>query len=331
MRLLADLNSNPERIKQLTTEGWLTEQFLSLLSVTELYQLLNSNQVPPDSSITIPTGDFQKIQGVQQKIRTKQGISPETIPNLQIPWTISTGITQLDAILDGNGITPGSLTLFYGAFRTGKSQIIHQCCVNSYQTFKENLSPKIALFIDTEGTFRPERITQMASALQFNPADVLQRISVIHVNSLSELTLLLPKLEEIVVNQRIKLLAIDSLNNLHREELSKAGQESFKIIQLMVKLLSKIHEWAENYKFAAIMTGQVTTAFTKSYFFDVIPVLSTTLNFLIKEWVLLAENEEVTAYSENAGRRFAHLINNQTKKEAIIQFLISDMGVRDYY
>jgi hypothetical protein len=70
---------------------------------------------------------------------------------------------------------------------------------------------------------------------------------------------------------------------------------------------------------------------SKTYFFDVIPVLAPLLNQFFKQSIFLAENEAVTENAENRGRRFAHLINGQKKKEAIAQFIITEQGIRDFY
>ncbi|MHA1688977.1 MAG: helix-hairpin-helix domain-containing protein, partial [Promethearchaeota archaeon] len=80
---------------------------------------------------------------------------------------ITTGSQELDNVL-GGGIETGSLTELFGEFRTGKTQIMHQLCVNVQLPREKGGLEGSALYIDTEGTFRPERIIQMAEALDLD-------------------------------------------------------------------------------------------------------------------------------------------------------------------
>ncbi len=147
-------------------------------------------------------------------------------PNLGV---LTTGSQKINDMLDGNGLQSKCLTLFYGKFRTGNSQLAHQGCINTYIQFREELPLKVALFIDTEGTFRPERITQMAQAKDLPVSDVLQHISTIKISSLSEFDLLLSKLDELLNAEGIRFVVIDSLTNFYREEMAKNTKTPHKV------------------------------------------------------------------------------------------------------
>ena len=73
---------------------------------------------------------------------------------------LSTGATALDALL-GGGIETGSITELFGEFRTGKTQICHTLCVTCQMGSDQGGGEGRALYIDTEGTFRPERIAEV--------------------------------------------------------------------------------------------------------------------------------------------------------------------------
>jgi DNA repair protein RAD51 len=85
---------------------------------------------------------------------------------------ISTGSKELDSLLDG-GIETGSITELFGEFRTGKTQLCHQLCVTCQLPFNQGGGEGKALFIDTEGTFRPERCLAIAERYGLNGEDVL--------------------------------------------------------------------------------------------------------------------------------------------------------------
>ena len=75
--------------------------------------------------------------------------------------TLTTGSTALDELLKG-GIETGSITELYGEFRTGKTQLCHQLCVTCQLPRSQGGGEGKALFIDTEGTFRPQRLVAIA-------------------------------------------------------------------------------------------------------------------------------------------------------------------------
>jgi DNA repair protein RadA len=88
---------------------------------------------------------------------------------------LTNGRKVVDRLLDG-GLETQTVTEFYGEYGTGKSQICHRLCVN------DQVPPEIgglsgaALYIDTENTFRTERIVQMSRHLRLDPAQAVKNI-----------------------------------------------------------------------------------------------------------------------------------------------------------
>jgi DNA repair protein RAD51 len=70
---------------------------------------------------------------------------------------LKTGSSALDTLL-GGGIETGSITEIYGEYRTGKTQLCHTLCVTCQLPIKDGGGAGMAMYIDTEGTFRPERL-----------------------------------------------------------------------------------------------------------------------------------------------------------------------------
>ncbi|MCK4238931.1 MAG: hypothetical protein KAX33_07415, partial [Candidatus Lokiarchaeota archaeon] len=97
------------------------------------------------------------IKAAQELLNINFKSASEVWEERRLLKRISTGSSNLDEVLAG-GIETRALTEFFGEYRTGKTQIMHQLCVNvQLPEEKGGLSGK-ALYIDTEGTFRPERI-----------------------------------------------------------------------------------------------------------------------------------------------------------------------------
>ncbi|XWS70135.1 hypothetical protein CRYUN_Cryun03dG0023300 [Craigia yunnanensis] len=73
----------------------------------------------------------------------------------------TSGSSKLDKILEG-GIETGSITEIYGEFRSGKTQLCHTLCVTCQLPLDQGGGEGKVMYIDAEGTFRPQRLLQIA-------------------------------------------------------------------------------------------------------------------------------------------------------------------------
>jgi len=89
---------------------------------------------------------------------------------------VTTGSKELDKLLEG-GFETGSITELFGEFRTGKTQLCHQICVTCQLPLEQGGGEGKALYIDTEGTFRPERLLAIAERYGLNGDDVLDNVA----------------------------------------------------------------------------------------------------------------------------------------------------------
>ena len=88
---------------------------------------------------------------------------------------LTTGGKELDGLLKG-GIETGSITEIFGEFRTGKTQLCHTLCVTCQLPMEQGGAEGKAMYIDTEGTFRPERLIEIAEKYGLNGQDVLDNV-----------------------------------------------------------------------------------------------------------------------------------------------------------
>jgi DNA repair protein RadA len=135
---------------------------------------------------------------------------------------ITTGSQELDDLL-GGGVETGSVIEFFGEFRTGKTQIMHQLCVNVQLPKEKGGLEGRALYIDTEGTFRPERIIQMAEGLDMDYQSVLKNIVFGRAYNSDHQILLIKEAVNIIKEKNIKLIVIDSLIGHFRSEYIGRG------------------------------------------------------------------------------------------------------------
>ena len=128
---------------------------------------------------------------------------------------ISTGSKNFDKVL-GGGFFSGKKYLIFGANKTGKTQLSHQICVQTYkqlfdikQTEKNSNNLKLIYYFDTENTFRPERIKELAVANNLEYNKVLKTILVAKIMSNSALLLSLKNIEEHVEKDEFFIFIID--------------------------------------------------------------------------------------------------------------------------
>ena len=135
---------------------------------------------------------------------------------------VTTGSQELDDLL-GGGVETGSLIEFFGEFRTGKTQIMHQLCVNVQLPKEKGGLEARALYIDTEGTFRPERIIQMSEGLDLDYKNVLKNIVFGRAYNSDHQILLIKEATNIIKEKNIKVIVIDSLIGHFRSEYIGRG------------------------------------------------------------------------------------------------------------
>ncbi|MFC1685804.1 DNA repair and recombination protein RadA [Nanoarchaeota archaeon] len=172
--------------------------------------------------------------------------------------TISTGSENLNNLLGGRGLETSTVTEAYGAYGSGKSQIAHSLALNVQLPKERGGAEGMAVFIDSEGTFRPERIKQMAVGLGLDENQALKNIFAARAFNSDHQMLLVEKVSDMILEQKlpIKLVIVDSLTSHFRAEFSGRGQ----LADRQQKLNKHIHallKLAEQHKVAVYITNQV--------------------------------------------------------------------------
>lgn len=170
---------------------------------------------------------------------------------------ISTGSNAVDTILSG-GVETGSITEVYGEFNTGKTQFCHTLCVTAQIARGLGGAEGRVLYIDSEGTFRPERIVQICDSRGFDSEVVLDNIQVAVAKSSDHQMDLLSNASEFFVKDRYSLLIVDSCTSLLRAEYTGRGNLSERQTALQ-KMLRQLHILAQTYNVAVVLTNQVVS------------------------------------------------------------------------
>ena len=168
---------------------------------------------------------------------------------------ISTGSKELDKLLEG-GIETGSITEIFGEFRTGKTQLCHQLCVTCQLPADQGGAEGKALYIDTEGTFRPERILAMAERYGLNGENVLENVAYAKAYNTDHQSALLLEASAMLCESRFALIVVDSATALYRTDYSGRGELSARQMHL-ARFLRTLARLADEYGVAIVITNQV--------------------------------------------------------------------------
>jgi len=168
---------------------------------------------------------------------------------------VTTGSKELDKLLQG-GIETGSITEMFGEFRTGKTQLCHQLCVTCQLPVDCGGAEGKAMYIDTEGTFRPERLLAVAERYGLNGQEVLDNVAYARAYNSDHQTQLLIHASAMMSESRYAILIIDSATALYRTDYSGRGELSARQMHL-ARFLRALLRVADEFGVAVVVTNQV--------------------------------------------------------------------------
>ena len=168
---------------------------------------------------------------------------------------IKTGSDSFDEIM-GDGFETGAITELFGEFGSGKTQVAHQLAVNIQLPQADDKSSGKVIYIDTENTFRPERIIQMAEKVGLDPTETLKNIKIARAYNSDHQMLLSEKAEDLLKSGEYKLLIVDSLTAHFRAEFIGRGTLSERQ-QKLNKHMHQLLKVADMYNCCVVVTNQV--------------------------------------------------------------------------
>ncbi len=244
----------PTTARKLKESGILSPMDLAVASAEELAERINTSKEGAASFII----STQKLLR-DSKVLEKEFVTAETaLEKRKSMHRCSTGSKALDELLLG-GIETQAVTEFYGEFGSGKSQICHTLCATAAQPTGSGGLDGCTIYVDTEGTFRPERVEQIAIARGLDHIQVLRSVSVCKVYNSSHLELIVKDLGRYIVEFKAKLVIIDSIISLHRAEFAGRGTLADRQ-QRLNSMLHRLVRLAEIFNIAVVITNQVQSS-----------------------------------------------------------------------
>jgi len=230
---------------------------------------------------------------------------------------IPTPSTAFNNLL-GGGIETGAITEVFGMYGSGKTQLGHALAVMVQKYYPGSA----VVYIDTESTFRPERIKQIAKAHEMDEEEVLKNIRIARAFNSDHQMLLAEKVEDLIKKEglNIKLVIVDSLTAHFRAEFIGRGTLAERQ-QKLNKHMHTLAKLADVYNLAVFVTNQVM-AKPDVFFGDPTEAIGGNI---------VAHNSTFRVYLRKGKKntRVAKLVDSPNLPEGEAVFKISEKGVED--
>ncbi|MGC2667998.1 MAG: DNA repair and recombination protein RadA [Candidatus Nitrosopolaris sp.] len=304
----------PTTAKKLKEAGIVSVMDLAVTSAEELSVDLNSSKESAAAFII----SAQKLLRDSNLIQKEFVTADAALEKRRSMLRCSTGSRALDELLLG-GIETQALTEFYGEFGSGKSQICHTLCATARQPIDSGGMDSGVIYIDTEGTFRPERVEQIARARGLDHRHVLKSVAVCKVYNSSHLELIVKDLGKYVNEFKAKLVIIDGIISLHRAEFAGRGTLADRQ-QRLNGMLHKLIRLVEIYNIAVVITNQVQSS-PDTFFGD--PTKAAGGN-------VLGHSSTYRIYLRKSGEnRVAKMIDSPYHPYSDVRFTVNERGADD--
>ena len=232
---------------------------------------------------------------------------------------LSSRVQSIDDLL-GGGFETQALVEVYGEFGSGKTQIGHQLAVNCTRPVDQGGLDGDVFYIDTEDTFRPERITQMARGHGLDPEYVLSRIHVARAYNSAHQMLLADEIKRMSKGLNVKMIIVDSLTSHFRAEFIGRGMLARRQ-QKLNSHLKDLKKLADVNNALVLVTNQVHSKPDAMWGDPTKPIGGH----------ILAHASTFRLYLRKAkgGRRIARLVDSPNLPDGECVYQVTEEGLRD--
>jgi len=183
-----------------------------------------------------------------------------------LPSFIPTGCISLDKLL-GGGFPTEAVSLIYGEAETGKTSLAVQCAVNCARRGSRSL------FIDTDGTFSYERLSQIA---EYDYQKISPLLIIMRPTTFQEQSRAMDQLEKVITN-KFGLIVVDTVTSLYRVELDDT-EETYAANRELNRQLAVLTQIVKTCGVAALIISQVRSV-PLGETIEIKPVATRVLNY----------------------------------------------------
>jgi DNA repair protein RadA len=298
---------------------------------TTIKKLLQSGFTTIESVAITPSKEIAEITGMGQDTAVKVcrlariHVDPGFVPALEVlalrmnMIRCTTGSNELDRIL-GGGVETGAVTELIGEYGSGKTQICFTVSVTAQLPIERGGLDGNVCVIDTEGTFMPERVKQIAEKKGLDPQGVLERILIARAYNSEHQSILINSLPEICVKNGVKLVIVDSMIGHFRGEYVGRGTLAERQ-QKLGRCLSRLNRLAEAFNVAVVLTNQVQATPDTFYGDPNKPTGGHVMAHACTHRVFLRRGRQNT--------RLARVIDSPSLPEEKVRFMLTASGIED--
>ncbi|MBN2043249.1 MAG: DNA repair and recombination protein RadA [Candidatus Aenigmarchaeota archaeon] len=309
-----------EKIENLDGVGEKTAEKLKECGYDNLMSIAaaSAGEISAETGIGVETAN-KIIASARSKMKMGFETAETVMKRRESVGKLSTGSKALDELL-GGGIETQAITEAHGAFGSGKSQLAHQLAVIVQLPKEKGGFNGKCIFIDTEQTFRPERIRQMAEAIGIDPKKALGNVFVARAYNSDHQVLLADKASEILKNEPVKLIVVDSLTSSFRSDYTGRGTLANRQ-QKLNRHLHQLQKLADVHNLVVYVTNQVMSRPDVLFGDPTAPIGGHILGHQATFRLYFRKSK--------GDKRIAKLIDSPSLPEGEAVFRVSTEGVRD--
>jgi DNA repair protein RadA len=259
------------------------------------------------------------VRAARQTIHVDLLTAKQLYDKRQSLLRLSTSSENLNGLL-GGGLETQAMTEFIGEYGTGKTQLCMTFCVTAQLPTQQGGFDAKVLFLDSEGTFAPQRIYQIAEGMSLDANKILEGIYIARTYNSDHQVLTVDHAFKLCKEENIKLIIVDSVLSHFRSEY--IGRENLSERQQRLNShLHKLARIAQTLNLAVVLTNQVQ-ANPQAFFGD--PTRPAGGHILAH-----ASTHRVMLKKSSNGLRCARIIDSPCLPESETYFSITEKGIQD--
>lgn len=297
-----------EKAKKLREAGFRSLESIAVSSIADLV----AAGIGEDTAIKV-------VQAAQTSLEIGYETADKILQKRSTVKKVTTGSKELDSLL-GGGLETQAITEAYGRYGSGKSQLAFQLAVNIQLPPEQGGLAGSCMFLDTENTFRPERIVQIAKGRELDADALLKNIHVARVYNADHQMVLMERAAEMIERENVKLIVIDSLTSRFRSDYIGRGTLADRQ-QKLNKHLHTLQKWADLYDLVVYVTNQVMDNPGMMFGDPTTPIGGHILAHQSTYRMYLRRSKE--------DKRIARLVDSPCMPEGECVFRVTEKGIED--
>eukprot|EP00002_Diphylleia_rotans_P030876 TRINITY_DN6390_c0_g1_i6.p1 TRINITY_DN6390_c0_g1~~TRINITY_DN6390_c0_g1_i6.p1 ORF type:complete len:356 (+),score=58.69 TRINITY_DN6390_c0_g1_i6:76-1143(+) len=328
-RPIASLPISPLLKNKLLQCGFRVWKDLTSTSAADLAREIGV--APEDAMQILKSG---RTENTERRMLSSGRSALELLKKERTQTPISTSSTELDRLL-GGGVSLNKITEFCGVPGIGKTQLGIQLALNVQRPSEQGRLSGECIYIDTEGSFIPERVYEMAVSwvdafieknpesteqsgkIAVSPENLMSHIHYYRIRNVTEQIALnhaLPKF--LATHPQVRLIVVDSITFHFRHDFDDMGQRS----RLLQSSAQSFLNLAEQYNLAVVLMNQATTKIDSESDAHLAPALG-------ESWGHTCTHRIILYWSQ--GQRHAYLSKSPTLKPQTVVYQVTGKGIED--